>query len=252
MTPTRRSLTLKFEQPGQVEAAASADLYSKVAGYVKSVHSEIGDVVKADQVLLEVDVPELTQELAYKEAALEQARPQHSQVEAGVQEAEANLDAHATQVALATADVRKHEADLSFRNQEADRYRDLASRSATTAQLAQEKAAQARSAAAALEGAKAQQKAVADERLVLIAKREAARAEVRANQARIKVAEADRDRTRVMFDDARMRAPFDGVIIKRNVDEGAYVRQPRQRPGHTDHDARAGRPRPRGPPCAGA
>ena len=50
VSPTRRDLVRKFEQPGQVEPAALADLYPKVAGYVKTVHCDIGDTVKADQV----------------------------------------------------------------------------------------------------------------------------------------------------------------------------------------------------------
>jgi len=226
VVPTRRDLVRTFEQPGHVEASAVTDLYPKVAGYVKTVHCDIGDTVKADQVLLEVDVPELTQELAYKEAALEQTRAEATQAEAGVKEAEANLAAHVTHVALATADTRRFAADRAFRDQEAARYNDLAARSATTSQLAQEKAAQSRAAAAALEGAEAKLKAVDQEKLVLASKLDAAQAEVRASAARIKVAEADRDRTRIMFDYARMRAPYDGVIISRSVDEGAYVRSP--------------------------
>src|SRR5262249_55618208 len=105
-------------------------------------------------------------------------------------------------------------------------YADLAARNATTAQLAQEKASQARAAVAAAEGAEAKRKAVADEEAVLAAKLEAARAELQTRSARGKAAEADREKTRVMFDYARMRAPFDGIVIRRNLDEGAYVRSP--------------------------
>lgn len=226
VSPTRRPLVQKFQQAGQVEAVAMTDLYPKAAGYVKSIHCDIGDVVKADQVLLEIDVPELAQELAYKDASLQQARALHAQALAGVKEAEANLKANPTQVALAAAEARRAAADRAFRDQESARYSDLASRSATTAQLAEEKASQAREAAAAFEGAEAKQKAVSDQKIVLEAKLEAARGEVQANAAKIKLAEADLERTRVMFDYAKLKAPFDGVIIRRNMDEGAYVRTP--------------------------
>src|SRR5262249_19050524 len=192
----------------------------------KAVHVDIGDAVKAGQLLLEIDVPELAQELAYKEAAVQQARAEAARAEAGIKEAEAASASHKATVLLAAAEVRKAVAERAFREQEAARYADLAARNATTAQLAQEKASQARAAVAAAEGAEAKRKAVADEEAVLAAKLEAARAELQTRSARVKVAEADREKTRVMFDYARMRAPFDGIVIRRNLDEGAYVRSP--------------------------
>ena len=64
--PQRRDLVSKFNQPGIAEASASADLFSRVSGYVRTVNVDIGDQVEAGQLLLEVDVPELDQELAFK------------------------------------------------------------------------------------------------------------------------------------------------------------------------------------------
>src|SRR4051794_10706162 len=46
------------EQPGQVEAFEEAPVHAKLAGYVKSVAVDIGDRVKAGQVLAVIDAPE--------------------------------------------------------------------------------------------------------------------------------------------------------------------------------------------------
>src|SRR5436190_20504081 len=56
-SPERRHLSQKFDQPGVIEAFATTDLYPRAAGYVGKLHVDIGDRVKAGQILLEVDVP---------------------------------------------------------------------------------------------------------------------------------------------------------------------------------------------------
>src|SRR6266404_6234222 len=43
--------------PATIEAFEQTDLYAKLAGYVSTVNVDIGDRVKAGQVLAELDVP---------------------------------------------------------------------------------------------------------------------------------------------------------------------------------------------------
>src|SRR5438552_18818588 len=52
---------------------------------------------------------------------------------------------------------------------------------------------------------------------------EAAIADVTLKQALIEVARRDRDRAQAQAEFARMRAPFDGEIIKRDVYPGSFV-----------------------------
>ncbi|HND56349.1 MAG TPA: hypothetical protein PLV92_28220, partial [Pirellulaceae bacterium] len=91
--PVRKTLTRYCEQPGQLCALAETPLFSKVGGYVRAVHVDIGDRVVgpkyqgdqltlAGQVLAEIDAPELTQELAQKTAAVEQANSEVAQAAA--------------------------------------------------------------------------------------------------------------------------------------------------------------------------
>src|ERR1043165_3846088 len=62
-----------FEIPGQVEASEQTKLYAKVAGYVQKIHVDIGDRVRAGQVLAELAVPELEAEFRHKETQIAQA-----------------------------------------------------------------------------------------------------------------------------------------------------------------------------------
>jgi len=54
--------------PGTLKANQQATLYAKVAGYLTNVSIDKGDIVKADQVLATIEVPELTADMKKFEA----------------------------------------------------------------------------------------------------------------------------------------------------------------------------------------
>ena len=71
VAPTQpREGTTRFELPGRVEPLARAPIYARIAGYLKSWKVEIGSVVKAGQVLAEIETPELDQQIAQAQAEL--------------------------------------------------------------------------------------------------------------------------------------------------------------------------------------
>jgi HlyD family secretion protein len=223
VSPVRKDLVVKFEQPGPIEAAEQADLYAKVTGYVKMVAVDIGDVVQAGQVLLELDVPDLEQELAYKSALIQQADAEQEQAKTAVQGAQAALVAWQGQLDQADADLKKCQAECHFREQQVKRYSDLAAKDATTGELADEKREQLGAALAAYDSAVAKRKGVMADRAVLEAKLDAAKADLNTKATRVDVAKSDRERTRIDLEFAKLKAPFDGVITRRTVDEGAFV-----------------------------
>src|SRR5262245_5408075 len=61
--PLRADLTRWLDLPGGIEPFEQADLYTKVTGYVKEIRADIGDRVKAGQVLAVIDLPETEKEL---------------------------------------------------------------------------------------------------------------------------------------------------------------------------------------------
>src|SRR6266566_4393689 len=72
--PRRATVAQRLQTNATLEAFEEADLFAKVAGYLSDVRVDIGDHVKAGQVLAVIDVPEMKQELAEAKAQLEAKR----------------------------------------------------------------------------------------------------------------------------------------------------------------------------------
>src|SRR6266508_6186255 len=66
--PRRVTVAQRLQTNATLEAFEEADLYAKVSGYLSDVRVDIGDHVKAGQVLAVIDVPEMEQELAEAKA----------------------------------------------------------------------------------------------------------------------------------------------------------------------------------------
>jgi len=60
--------------PGQLQALQSAPIYARTSGYVRKWFVDIGDTVRAGQVLAVIDAPEVDQQLAAARADLQTAR----------------------------------------------------------------------------------------------------------------------------------------------------------------------------------
>jgi RND family efflux transporter MFP subunit len=81
--PRRVTVARRLQTNATLAAFEEADLFAKVTGYLSDVRVDIGDDVKAGQVLAVIDIPELEQQLAEdqaqlasKQSALETARRQ--------------------------------------------------------------------------------------------------------------------------------------------------------------------------------
>ena len=68
--PHRGDIAHSLETDSELEAWEVADLFPKVSGYLTDVRFDIGDHVKAGQVLAVISVPELDKQLAEDEAQL--------------------------------------------------------------------------------------------------------------------------------------------------------------------------------------
>src|SRR5882757_7448482 len=62
--PRRATVAQRLQTNATLEAFEESDLFAKVSGYLSEVRVDIGDHVKAGQVLAVIDVPEMKQELA--------------------------------------------------------------------------------------------------------------------------------------------------------------------------------------------
>jgi multidrug efflux pump subunit AcrA (membrane-fusion protein) len=69
--PERRNMEIKLAFTADILPAKQAAIFSKVSGYIRRIHVDRGDFVKAGQVLAEIDDQEL-------QASLNRARARHS------------------------------------------------------------------------------------------------------------------------------------------------------------------------------
>ena len=70
--PTLSPPTFDFSLPGSAEAFATATLYARINGYLKTRLVDIGDRVEAGQLVAQIDAPDLDAQLLQARAQLEQ------------------------------------------------------------------------------------------------------------------------------------------------------------------------------------
>lgn len=223
VAPAVEDLLWETTQPAHIESYERADVYAKASGFLKSVLVDIGDRVQKDQVLAELWIPEMDQELQQKIARVEQAR-------AAVEQSQARLATAAVLVTAAEAEVNETkstisaaEAEVEFRRSEHERISELVRNRSINAAIQDEKLNHLRSAEASLAAARAKLQSMKAQVTVAQSRSREAAADLTYAQSQLKLAEADREQTAVLMKYAQVRAPYDGLIIRRWVDSGDFV-----------------------------
>jgi RND family efflux transporter MFP subunit len=159
------------------------EVHAKVAGYVKHIGVDVGDRVKAGQLLAVLEVPELQDDLQQEQAAIRHAQEEVNRANADLERAEsAHEVAHLNATRL--NGVLKARPNLVAQQDIDDAIgRDRISE----AQVATAKAA------------------------------------IAAAQQQLEVAKATENKTRTLVAYTQITAPFDGVITHRYADTGAMI-----------------------------
>jgi len=76
--------------PGNIQAVTEAPILARATGYIRKRYVDIGDRVKAGQVVAEVEAPELDQQILQANAAIDQVKSNVLQAEAAIQQGKAN------------------------------------------------------------------------------------------------------------------------------------------------------------------
>ncbi|HUP80903.1 MAG TPA: efflux RND transporter periplasmic adaptor subunit [Pirellula sp.] len=233
--PKRMALTQKTEQPAKIEAFSMTRIHAKVNGFIDQILVDIGDrvtgpkkddqgnIVEPGQLLAVLVAPELSDELAQKEAMIAQAEADIDQAKAAVEVAESLAVSAEANVAESVAGQRKVEAEYQRWKSEAERISVLASTKTVTAKLAEETTQQMKGADAAREEVAARiqsAKAKQNESNVAISK---AKADLRSIEAKLKIARAEYQRVKSLCAYMQIRAPYTGIISVRNFDPGSLM-----------------------------
>jgi multidrug efflux pump subunit AcrA (membrane-fusion protein) len=218
---TTRGITV--EAPAYVEGYYRADLQARVAGPVKFIQKDIGDAVVEGERLVEIDVPDQVQEVAEKQAIVEQRKRELELSQAGAKMAQAGIVTAQNDVKKKEADVDAALAEQVFRQKEWKRFQQLAKDNAVTAIVVEEREKFYQAAVAVTASNRASVLKAQSDLEEARAKLEAAQADVKLKQALIGVSQKNRDRSQALLDFAQIPAPFDGVIIRREVGPGSFV-----------------------------
>jgi RND family efflux transporter MFP subunit len=93
VAPVRQSPAwTELELPGDLQASVESPIFARADGYMRKRLVDIGDHVRAGQLLAEIETPELDQQLSQARANLAQAQASLVQFHANLVQARANLN----------------------------------------------------------------------------------------------------------------------------------------------------------------
>ena len=112
VTPQASNAPQELVLPGNVQAWSDAPIYARTGGYLKRWLVDIGEPVKAGQLLAEIDAPEVDQQLRQAQADLTAAEVASNQAQSTAERYKKLIDSHA---------VSNQEAEDNISNAEAKR-----------------------------------------------------------------------------------------------------------------------------------
>lgn len=209
LSPARRDLDIKLTFTADIVAAQQAAIFSKVSGYIRRIHADRGDFVKAGQLLVEVDDLEL-------QAALQQARAALLTGEAGLEVARSTLEGQRANLENQRANLAKARAVADNDARQAQRMKTLFERGLVSATDYENARTTTESSGAGVQAAVAQLR-VAE---VQVTTQES---QVRLSEAQVGTYQAARHLAETSLANTRLMAPFAGYISQRHLDNGASV-----------------------------
>lgn len=218
--PERHTVRRSVGEPGQLQGFETTSLYANIQGYVKNWAVNIGSKVKKGQVLAELASPELDAELRQKQAAVEQAVAKHKQAGASVKVAEANVSGARAKLDEVRAGVSRAKADVARWQAEFKRVEQLFRDRAQTGSLLDETRNKLHSAEAAGDEVDAKVKSAEVGLTQSQAVLEHAHSDLGAASSSIDVAREEARRVEAMLGYTRIVAPYDGIVVRRDVDTG--------------------------------
>jgi len=195
VTVESRLVRETLELPVTLVGYEQAGLMSKIDGYVKEVHVDIGDEVEQGDLLVTIESPELAQNVDQQTKMLAEAM--------------ADIELAAAKSEAAKAQLAKQQAMIDLRASELNRVERLVASGALNDQKREE-------ALFAMSSAEAEMSQSISAVGVAAARQKMA-------EAHSEVVAAKLEQAQTMADYQTIEAPFAGVITKRLVDPGDFV-----------------------------
>ena len=227
---TRGPLTSAVSATGTLNAVITVQVGSQISGQIKELHADFNSVVKKGQLIARIDPESFEAKVNQAKAQVEAARASVLNQQAAVEKARADVENARAALAASRANTAKAQVTVLDSRRTLGRNRDLrlrgliAQADEDTAQAAYDSAVAQQEASKAQEEAQRSMVRSGEAQLrVAEAMLQNAKAQVLQNEAALRQAQVDLDRTFI-------RAPVDGVVVGRTVDVGQTVAASLQAP----------------------
>jgi multidrug resistance efflux pump len=217
------SLALTVDQFAVLEPYFRADLRARASGIVRHVAFDIGDKVRKDEVLIDIDVPDTEHDVARCEALILQREQELKVSYAKLKDAKALRDVSAATIKQRLAEVEGAIATRDLKKRKFARYQELAAKGSIVGSLVEEEERDLLTSESVVTSTKANVERARADYAESESKVEAAAADIDLKSAQIVVARKELDRAKAIADYSKVRAPFDGVVVRRTVDPGSFV-----------------------------
>jgi HlyD family secretion protein len=229
-TTDRGAIVASVSATGTVQPVTTVLVGSQLSGQVRQLLADFNTEVRAGQVIARLDDDQLRARLAAARADLAQATAGVATARAQLDRLRADLGGVEAGIAGADAQAARAQSQLDEALRERERRRALAARGTTTTADLERAEAAALQAQAARAGATAQGEAARAARDAARAGLAVAETQIAAAQALMAQREAVLRQVEVDLDRAEIKAPIDGVVIRRDVDIGQTVAASLQAP----------------------
>jgi HlyD family secretion protein len=221
--PERRNIHMNVLQPGTIQAFEVTPIYARIAGYVGNYRYNIGDRVKAGEILLDMRIPDYDEQLGQKTASVKRTEVQIRVAQSSLRAADARLETAKAHVVSANAGVKRAQASVTRWESEYKRLQTLVDQRVLDVQVRDETFRQFEEASAAYDQSQAAVSEATSSLDQATADRDKARVDIEAVRADLEVARSEERFAKVNVEYGHIRAPYDGVITQRNVSPGDYL-----------------------------
>ncbi len=218
-----KNFTVTFQQLAIVRPYYQVDLRARASGVIDYLPKDIGARVTQGELLVEIDVPDVRQEVAQKEAVIEQRRQELLVSKAQLKTAMAYIELAQAAIEMSHARVASTFSSREMHDLRYHRFQDLLREKGVQPVIVEEEKRDFDAAQANWQEAQAAVKKAVAELHEKEASLLAAQTDITLKESLVRVAERERDRSQALADYARLTAPFDGVIVERDVDLGTFV-----------------------------
>ena len=206
-----------------IEPFYQAGLRARVSGIVRSVSKDIGESVRAGEVLVVIDVPDLTQAVEQKDAIILQREKELALARTELAIARSAVDAAAVAVKVKGIEVTRAKDLRAARKLELEQWAILFRGDAAVKARVDAATLELQASERALDVADADVEKAKVEQTGKAASLEKSAADIELKQALVEVARRDRDAALIQLGYTQLRAPFDGTIVARSTDPGRFV-----------------------------